>query len=208
MVIDIANEYGFLVYLVIFGLTFFEGETIVLICGALISNGDINLSVTTLAFFAMAGSFCGDQTWFYIGRRYGSPLLARWPTMADKVQWAFDFLRRNETLFILSFRFIYGVRNISPFVIGMAGVSRLKFFILNLIAAAIWANIFAWGGFFIGRALEHYVGESKFYVLGGLLGAIVLFSVYKWLSQRQKIKALKKVEASQPPAHTSSIEEE
>lgn len=184
-IIDTANHYGPLVYLLILGFTFFEGETIVLLTGALISGGDVKLSVVSLTIFSVIGSFGGDQTWFYIGRRYGTPLLERWPGMAGKVQGAFRLLHKHENLFILSFRFIYGVRNVSPFIIGMSGISRRKFAILNLIAAVVWANTFAWGGYFIGHAMEIYLGESKIYVLAGLVLIAVGATLINWLRQRR-----------------------
>ncbi len=185
-IIDTANHYGPLVYLLILAFTFFEGETIVLLTGALISGGDVKLSVTSLTLFAVLGSFGGDQTWFYIGRRYGTPLLERWPTMAKKVEWAFHLLRRHENLFILSFRFIYGVRNISPFIIGMTGTSRSKCLLLNLLSATVWANTFSWGGYFIGRALEIYLGESKIYALVGLvLIALSAALIGAWRQRRR-----------------------
>jgi membrane protein DedA with SNARE-associated domain len=186
-IVDTANNYGPLVYLLILGFTFFEGETIVLLTGAMIAGNDVKLSVLTLTFFSILGSFGGDQTWFYIGRRYGTPLLKRWPNMAKKIDWAFQLLQRHENLFILSFRFIYGVRNISPFIIGMSGISRGKFVVLNLIAATVWANTFAWGGYFLGRALEEYLGESKMYVIGGLIAAAIGAALLNWVRQRRKL---------------------
>jgi membrane protein DedA with SNARE-associated domain len=162
-------------------------------------------------FVAFLGSFCGDQTYYYIGRRYGTPLLKRWPTLTRRVEWAFKMVRTHETLFILSFRFIYGVRNISPFVIGMAGVGRLKFFILNMIAALAWANTFAWGGYFLGRALEDWLGTHKLWVLGGFVLLLVLFGVISTLNQRRKARKLEREKAAmeaeaaaaQPPATTA-----
>ena len=95
-IVDFANNYGPLIYLVILVWTFLEGETVVLITGALISGGAVHLSVWLLALFAFLGSFGGDQAWFYIGRTYGTPLLKRWPTMASKVELAFTLLRRRK----------------------------------------------------------------------------------------------------------------
>ncbi len=188
-VLYIANNYGPLVYLAILAWTFLEGETVVLITGALIAGGNVTLSVWLLTLTALLGSFGGDQTWFYIGRRYGTPLLRRWPGMADKIEWAFRLLRRHETLFILSFRFIYGLRNISPFVIGMSGVSRAKFIALNLIAATLWANTFAWGGYFLGKALEAWMGESSMAVLGVFILLAGGGALLNWLRQRRKTAA-------------------
>jgi membrane protein DedA with SNARE-associated domain len=196
-IVDVANNYGPAVYLVILVWTFLEGETVVLITGALISGGDIGLSVWLLALFAFLGSFGGDQTWFFIGRRYGTPLLNRWPTMASKVNFAFKLLRRHENLFILSFRFIYGLRNISPFIIGMTGVSRMKFVTLNLIAAVVWANTFAWGGFTLGRVLEIYLGKSSKIVLLGLIVLAAFSALVNWLRQRRKVVAAAEAAQSQ-----------
>ncbi len=185
-IIHFTNNYGPLVYLVILVWTFLEGETVVLITGALISSGTVHLDVWLLTLFAFLGSFGGDQSWFYIGRRYGTPLLKRWPNMATKVQWAFRLLAQQEDLFILTFRFIYGLRNISPFVIGMTGVSRLKFLALNFIAAAVWANTFAWGGFTLGKAMEAYLGQSSRVVLAVVVAVAAASAVLNWLRQRRK----------------------
>ncbi|PKU26300.1 DedA family protein [Telmatospirillum siberiense] len=188
-IVDFANNYGPLIYLVILVWTFLEGETVVLVTGALISGGAVHLNVWLLALFAFLGSFGGDQAWFYIGRTYGTPLLKRWPNMARKVEFAFTLLRRQENLFILSFRFIYGLRNISPFIIGMTGVSRAKFFTLNLIAAVVWANAFAWGGYTLGKVLETYLGESSQAALAVLVAVILCVTVINWLRQRRKNRA-------------------
>lgn len=190
-IVDIGSHWGPLVYLLILIWTFFEGETVVLVVGALISAGTLHLSVWLLALAAFLGSFAGDQFWFHIGRRFGTPLLKRWPNMASKVEWCFDFLRCQETLFILSFRFIYGLRNLSPFVIGMAGISRLKFLVLNCAAAVIWALTFAWGGFSVGKVLECYLGRWSKLVLGVLIGAAILAFLVNWLRQRRKLEGQK-----------------
>ena len=207
-IIYIANNYGELVYLVILGWTFLEGETVVVITAALISGGDITLSVTSLVAVATLGSFGGDQTWFHIGRRYGTPLLERWPNMAQKVSWAFRLLERHPNMFILSFRFIYGVRNISPFIIGMSGVARGKFMALNLIAAVVWANTFAWGGYFVGRALETYMGDSKMYALFGLIGITATVAGVNWFRQRRRCAAAAAAAAACPVAVQEAVKTE
>jgi len=68
-------------------------------------------------------------------------------------------LRRYDTWFIMSFRFIYGVRNLSSFAIGMSGVAPLRFLVLNFIAAGVWALSFAGFGYVFGEALEAMLGD-------------------------------------------------
>ncbi|MEW5729119.1 MAG: DedA family protein [Pseudomonadota bacterium] len=190
IVTTILTQYGYLLYPIILLWTFVEGETVVIITGAIASEGKWNINVELLALFAFAGSFMGDQLYYYIGRRYGTPLLARWPTLGGKIDWAFHLVKTHPTLFILSFRFIYGIRNIAPFVIGISGVPRLRYAVLNFIAAMIWAHTFAWGGYWLGRALEQWLGDNKWYMLAGFVVLAGAIGAYGYVSQKKKIKAI------------------
>jgi membrane protein DedA with SNARE-associated domain len=198
----ILTQYGYLLYPTILVWTFIEGETVVLIAGAIASEGRYNITVELLALSALAGSFAGDQLYYYIGRRYGTPLLSRWPTLGKKIDWAFHLVQTHPTVFILSFRFIYGIRNIAPFVIGIAGVPRLRYFILNLIAAAIWAHSFAWGGYLLGRAMETWLGEHKWTMLGGFVLAALCFGLFGYVRQRRRMRAS---EAQESPGDACAV---
>jgi len=182
-------NYGWVLYPIILVWTALEGETIVLFTGALAAEGRFSISIWALMAAAFCGSFIGDQIYFYIGKRYGTPLLKRWPKLQKRIEWAFRMVRTHETMFILTFRFIYGVRNISPFVIGMSGVRRSKFVFLNAIAAILWANTFAWGGYFLGQKLEDWLGEYKIFVLLGIICLLFGFAIRSTLKQRRKDRA-------------------
>ena len=194
LVLRLVAEYHLLTYPLVLAATFIEGETIVILCGA--TARTLTINVELLALFAFAGSFLGDQLYYYIGRRYGTPLLNRWPTLAHKIDWAFHLVKDHPTMFILSFRFIYGIRNIAPFVIGISGVSRLRYFILNFIAAQIWAHSFAWGGYMLGRTLQKWLGENRWYVLAGFFALAFLVGGIGYLRQRRKLRALDAAESA------------
>jgi membrane protein DedA with SNARE-associated domain len=187
LLVSILTNSVFLLYPFISAWTFVEGETVVIITGVMASEGKFNINVEMLALAAFLGSFLGDQLYFYIGRKYGKPLLCRWPTLTHKIDWAFQLVTSAPVVFILSFRWIYGVRNVAPFVIGIAGVSRVKYFILNFIAAMIWAHSFAWGGYLLGRKLEEWMGDSKWLVLLGFVAVMFSFTGYSYLRQRRKM---------------------
>ena len=173
---EYLHTYG---YPVIFGWTFIEGETFVIVAGAMAQQGLFNIWLVMLCAFA--GSFCGDQAWFYIGRYFGPKVIARLPRLKPVVDSASEMLRRWDAWFILSFRLIYGVRNVAPFAIGNAGISPLRYFVLNMIAAFVWANLFAGGGYIFGSAFHRVMGEAEHYgyLMVGLL-VLILFVV--WLS--------------------------
>ncbi|RPI59921.1 MAG: DedA family protein, partial [Planctomycetaceae bacterium] len=146
------NNHEMLAYLIIIAWTFLEGETIVIIAG--IAAQDFQPNPYLVMAAAFAGSLLGDQTWFFIGRLKGKAIIAKrpfWQTKADKVYRIFE---RHHTLLILGFRFLYGLRNITPFVLGMSEVRTKRFIMLNVIGAAVWAATFTWGGFALGMALE------------------------------------------------------
>ncbi len=192
----LSGPYGLVrLYTVILAWTFIEGETIVILTGVMAATmKEHAISVETVALAAFAGSFAGDQIYYYIGKRYGTPLLSRWPTLGNKIDWCFRLVKSNPTLLILSFRFMYGIRNIAPFVIGISGVPRIRFVFLNFIAAMIWAHTFAWGGYLAGEALETWLGEHKFLVFGGVVLLMFLAWTWNYFKQKRKLKALEGTE--------------
>jgi membrane protein DedA with SNARE-associated domain len=72
-------------------------------------------------------------------------------------------MNQFQTPMILSFRFLYGLRTLAPFVIGMSPVSFKKFILLNAAGALVWAVAVGSGGYLFGHALEIFVGKIKHY---------------------------------------------
>ncbi len=130
-------EHGSWFYAIAFIWTFLEGETVVLFAGFAAAQGLLNPFLLVAA--TGLGSFAGDQSCFWIGRRFGSRLLGRFPRWRLGVEIALRWLERYNAGFILSFRFIYGVRNFSAFAMGMSAIRGRRFLMLNFLAAALWA---------------------------------------------------------------------
>lgn len=158
--------------------TFFEGETIVLIAGYLASRDYLLLQWVIVCAFL--GTWVGDSLYFFIGRRWGDKLLARRPHWRSRADRALDLLHRYHTVFILSFRFFYGIRTVSPFVIGMSKVPTSRFLALNFIASIVWASIFSSAGFLLGTMIENVVAEVERYELYLLCG-IAAVGIIVWL---------------------------
>ena len=105
-------------YLITIAWTFFEGETFVLLAGAVCANGLIDPYKLTAC--AWIGSYMGDQCWFFLGRKCGPLLLRRFPDWQHGIDMVHRWLERWDTIFILTFRFIYGIRNFSSVAIGLS----------------------------------------------------------------------------------------
>jgi membrane protein DedA with SNARE-associated domain len=181
----LIENYG---YIAIFVGTFLEGETIVILAGFAAQLGFLELPWVIMA--AIAGSFSGDQLYFYLGRHWGPRIIARrlsWQESAKKV---YDLLHRHQYFLILTFRFYYGLRNVTPFAVGSAQVPRVRFFVLNLIGAVVWATVFGYAGYLSSEAIELFVGDLKRYETYAF-GGLVLLAVAIWLITliRQRRKA-------------------
>ncbi len=170
------QENGDIFYVITFLWTAVEGETFVIFAGYAAHLGLLSLPI--LIACAWLGSFCGDQVYFFLGRRYGHSLVSRFPKWQPRVDRAMDLLQRYNTGFILSFRFIYGVRNVSSFAIGMSDVSWLRFSVLNFIAAGVWAISFAGTGYLFGAAFKDMLGDYALYITVGML---LMFVTFAWL---------------------------
>jgi len=146
-------------YLAIIIGTFFEGETIVILGGIAASSNFLDLRLVTLCSFV--GTLFGDQLWFFIGRYKGKKILDSKPKWKNKVARAEKLIAKNATFVILIFRFLYGLRNVIPFILGTSDVKTSKFVILNILSACIWAILMSWGGYVLGHSMEYFMEEVK-----------------------------------------------
>lgn len=178
---ELIAQYG---YLALFIGTFLEGETILLLAGFAAQSPDFNLDIRLVILAAFCGSLAGDQTAFFIGRHFGRRLVERsekWRQRAEKVH---TMLRKYHEVLILTFRFFYGLRNLTPFVLGTADITVFKFFLLNAIGAAIWAVSFALIGYAFGSLLENVlirVIDNVHHVELAVLGVAACIALILWL---------------------------
>lgn len=179
---QLIAEHGAYFYLVALIWTFLEGETFVLFAGFAAAQGLLNPYLLLVATWL--GSFSGDQTWFWIGRYFGLRVLNRFPRWRNGVEAALYWLERYNAGFILSFRFIYGIRNFSSFAMGMSAVHWKRFLSLNFLAAGLWAGSFVAAGFFLGHALRAMLSHLIRSFSLAMLGAFIVFAVAVWFFHR------------------------
>jgi membrane protein DedA with SNARE-associated domain len=174
-VAELIEEWGNLAYLIAAAWAFFEGETFVLVAAALGAATGL-VDPWFLLFSVWIGSFAGDQTWFFLGRRFGTGVAKRIPGGEKRVAQASALLDRYGSLFVLSFRFLYGIRNVASAVCGIAGMDHRRFAVLNFIAAGLWASSFVAAGWFLGAILGP---ERLLWCLGLLVLGVVTFLVIR-----------------------------
>ncbi|CAM5781478.1 DedA family protein [Castellaniella caeni] len=147
-VADLIHAYGY--WAVAVG-TFLEGETVLLAASAAAARGYLQLPVV-VALAAVFGSL-GDQCFFFLGHRYGTRLVARFPALQPRVARAQALLRRYDARLILVIRFLYGLRMAGPIAMGASGVSWRRFALFNFIGAIVWALLVGGIGYGLARGL-------------------------------------------------------
>jgi membrane protein DedA with SNARE-associated domain len=158
MLEHIIQTYG---YMAVYVGTIFEGETILILAGIMVHAGYLKLPYIIIAAFS--GSLTADQVMFHIGRRRGASILAHRPKWNSRVQQVLGLVNRFRTSIMIVFRFLYGLRIVTPFALGMTNVSAVKFLFYNIIGALVWSSAIASGGYLFGKALGIILGDIKHY---------------------------------------------
>jgi membrane protein DedA with SNARE-associated domain len=197
---SLIADYG---YLAIFIGCFLEGETILVLGGFAAYSGYLDLGWVTFAGFS--GSFLGDQLYYFLARKWGHKVLNRFPSWRPGIARALRLLEKYDVAFILSFRFIYGVRSVSSVAIGLSSVPPSRFLPYNFIAAVVWAIVIAGLGYVFGEAINLILERVAHYEMY-FFGTIAFIGVTIWtihhLRQRRRARAAKAAAAARTPPPT------
>lgn len=190
-VLDFIQQHVAWVYPLTVAGTFLEGETFVLLTAAAATA--LRLDPLALGLCAWFGSAAGDQCWFFASRRYGHHIIRRSAKAQAGIGLAHRWLERWDALFILSYRFMYGLRNVSSIALGLSPVPSLRFVVLNTIAAGVWAVTFVGAGVLFGATAGKLLGNWAASIEIGLAILFVGVLIGTGLLSRQSRAALARV---------------
>jgi membrane protein DedA with SNARE-associated domain len=212
----LGSTQGFFAYATVFGILVACGlgvplpEDISLILGGFLAHkGAANLTVMMLVGFL--GILVGDSLIFYAGRRLGSKVgttptgfLGKFITPEKRARVEGLFALHGQKIVMIA-RFMPGVRAVTYFSAGSAGMSYWRFLFWDGLAALLSAPFFVWLGFHFGDKLDYAIDrmkEGQLVVLGTL--AVVGLGVFLW---RKRLAALRgaamnaAVKAAPVPTH-------
>jgi membrane protein DedA with SNARE-associated domain len=174
-------------YLALLGGTVLEGEAVLVAAGALAHQGLLSLPWVIAAAFV--GSVAGDQAWFLLGRRYGTPFLHERPALLARAGVVQTWLDRYGTLFLIGFRFLYGLRTVTPALLGATGFPMRRFALLNVFGAALWATAFGAFGYGLGAGLKTLLSRHghthELLLVGAVSAAMIAAVVYLRVRHRE-----------------------
>jgi membrane protein DedA with SNARE-associated domain len=174
---------GLLVVLILCGMGLPIPEDVALLAGGfLVHRGVIQYPMTLLV--ALVGVVAGDNSLFFLGRRYGTGLVTYLgigrPRSQRQIDRLKEFMQRHGHRAILYARFVAGLRALVYLTAGSLGVSPLRFFLYDLAGAVISVPIVVTLGYLFGNELEavlRYIGgvEKLVWVVVALsLGVIAM----------------------------------
>lgn len=161
--------------------TLLEGGMVGMIAGGLAHSGYMQLPWVICVIFGCA--FGADQFFFQVGKRSGEKLLANRPKLELQVARVHRLLVRFHIIAVLGFRFVYGMRTITPIVIGASGFNTRRFVLLNLCSTLLWATVVGCSGYFFSHFLQTLFSDVKHHTIEILLVGLVFGGVI-WLWRR------------------------
>ena len=183
---QLIEHYG---YLAVFIGAVVEGETILVMAGFLAHEGYLNVAgVMAIAAF---GGFLGDQFFFALGRYRGREVLARFPSLQARATRVGLLVLRYQNWLIVFIRFMYGLRVAGPILLGMTPVSHVRFAVVNLLGAIIWATLIGGAGYLFGQAVGLFLHDAQRYQAFAL-GTILLLGIGVWIYRRYRPEARSK----------------
>lgn len=178
------QKYG---YLIIFGGTFFEGETTLVLGGLLAHRGHLDYwKVVALGTLA---SYIGHGVFYFLGKGASPRILARFPNYRRKIEQAEDLIRRHETLSLFITQYIFGLRLASALAFGILDMKMVKFLFLQLLSCLFWALLFTSLGYVVGDSCRSLIQDIELAILvilvvGFLLAVFGRRLFDRWLGLR------------------------
>lgn len=115
-----------------------SGAVLLLVSATLYSNGFAELqTILSLAFF---GALLGDHLGYYCGYLIGPrfhhfELVRKYQTTVQRGE---DLIRRHGSAAVFIGRFVPAIRSVIPALIGLSGIQRLRYSILDALACLTW----------------------------------------------------------------------
>ena len=188
-ILSFIMSYG---YLAIFVGAILEGEAIILISGFLIHQGLLAFPLVFVVGFL--GAIIGDGSWFLLGKYKGTSLISRWKWLQEKSHKPIKFLTQKPATVSFWVRFMYGLRHVIPFSLGMSGYKSRLFFFWNTLGAIMWLVFFISSGFVFGNILETFVGHLKRYQMVVVIIVIIIIFIFNVIARSFKKSIVDAVE--------------
>ncbi len=161
-------------------------ETVVITAGVVASTGDLSLGLVILA--AALGAFGGDNSGYWLARRYGERIVDRFfksEASQKRIDWAQRQLTERGGELIGVGRFIPGGRTAVVASAGMLAFPWRRFIVFDAAAAIGWALYASLLGYFGGKSFEDAPWKGLLVAMGIALAVAGTIEVVRFLLRRR-----------------------
>ena len=167
-------------YVLTFLGSLLEGEVVLVLAGLGAHRGYLRLPGVIL--LGALGGFLAGEGLFWLGRRYGDRIFARFPRFARARGRVDTLLLRQSRLAVGAVRVMYGLRILGPLAIGMSAMSARTFALSNAVASLLWSAAWTIAGYTVGEALTRIIdnfkrAERPLFIAVAIGAALVLIAI-------------------------------
>lgn len=197
-VVDLLNEYGLMVYIIIFGYCALKSGWLPLFAGYAAYAGALDVQYIILATFL--GGYLGDELRFIVAKKYGVQWIARSGTFQSLFKHAQRLAEQHGTAYIFMYRYPKGLRTIGALPIGLTSLNWGTFTLLNGSSAALWTAVMVGGGYVFGESFDAFGIENLTAI------SILLLGVFLWTLYRIWKKNIRQLAVKRPlPASKNEV---
>lgn len=187
----VIQQYGTLVYVVLFAiifcetglvvLFFFPGDSLLFIAGAFCATGEMNLLL--LNVLLVTAAVTGNTLNYKIGGAIGQRVYThdyRWLNK-DAMRKTHDFFEKHGGKTIVLARFVPVVRTFAPLVAGVSEMPHGRFQLYNISGALLWVVSLTTAGYFFGNipVVRDHLSEIVMVAIGVVMIPILLGGAWR-----------------------------
>lgn len=184
-VLALIQQYGLLVYLLLFGYCALKSGWLPLFAGYAAQTGALSIDFVVLAVFM--GGYLGDELRFALARTYGTTWLEKPNRLGRLFKTASELANRYGTAYIFLYRYPKGLRTIGALPIGLTSISWRRFSLLNACSVLVWVVVLVGGGFTFGATFDS-LGVENLTALSLLFLCVFLLTLYRLWNQAAEVK--------------------
>lgn len=192
-----ANEYGVLLYAILFLIVFTEtglifmpllpGDSLLFAAGALAARPTNELSVWVIIPLLIVAALMGDNVNYFVGKFLGSKIKSRERILFFKREYIAEtekFYEKYGGRTVIIARFIPIVRTIAPFVAGAGSMSYATYIRFCILGAILWVTSISLLGYFFGNF--PIVQKNFELVVFGIVGLSVVPIILEFFKKRAR----------------------
>lgn len=207
VLMEFIAAYGYWIYVALFLIIFAEtgliiasflmpflpGDALIFAIGMIAANEQQNhLHIHYIIPLLMVAAILGDNLNYYVGRKFGSWLMAnpgKFYIKPEHINKATDFFNHHGKKAIIIARFMPVVRTIIPFVCGTTRVDYKTFLFYSFIGAFLWVGIVSILGYFLGT-YDFVQHNLEYFIIGIIIAAnspLLIRLIKAKLSKNQRV---------------------